>query len=214
MSVLTACTDDGPLRPEIAESWHRVVSAGLRPDTQLDRVPVADVDPTSRLLVAANPVLDELVTQLEFTSLCLVLADRDCHIVSMRFADAGLRSALEQIGAVPGGLYSEEISGTNSVATPYETHRGLLVNGEEHFLEPLKKFSCYGQPIHHPVTRRLEGVLDITGAMPQANPLFVPFVQRAVRDIEDRLLEGSPRPQQLLLAAFQHAARQIGRVHV
>lgn len=208
MSVLTACTDDGPLRPEIAESWHRVVSAGLRPDSQLDRVPITDFDPTSRLLVAANPVLDELVTQLEYTSLCLVLADRDCHIVSMRFADEGLRSALEQIGAVPGGLYSEEISGTNSVATPYETHRGLLVNGEEHFLEPLKKFSCYGQPIHHPVTRRLEGVLDITGAMPQANPLFVPFVQRAVRDIEDRLLEGSPRRQQLLLAAFQHAARQ------
>lgn len=201
-------TDDGPLRPEIARSWQRVASAGLRPDTQLDRVPVTDFDETSRLMVAANPVLDELSVELENTALCLVLADRDCRIVGVRFADSGLENALEQIGAVPGSIYSEDISGTNSVATSHETCRGLLVNGGEHFLEPLKKFSCYGHPIRHPVTRRLEGVLDITGAMPRANPLFVPFVQRAVRDIEQRLLEGSPRGQQLLLAAFQNACKQ------
>ncbi|MPY77812.1 MAG: hypothetical protein GEV04_04825 [Actinophytocola sp.] len=200
--------DDIPLRPEIAESWHRVTNVGLRPDASLDRVPVTDFDSTSRLMVAAKPVLDELLTQLEYTSLCLVLADRDCRIVGMRFADSRLEGALEQIGAVPGGMYSEEISGTNSVATPYETHRGLLVNGDEHFLEPLKKFSCYGHPIRHPVTGRLEGVLDITEAGPTANPLFVPFVQRAVRDIEDRLLECSPRGERFLLAAFQSAAKQ------
>lgn len=201
-------TKDGSLRPEIALSWQRVTSAGLRPNTLLDRVPVTDFDETSRLMVAANPVLDELSVELTNTALCLILADRDCRIVGVRFADSGLETAIEQIGAVPGSIYSEDISGTNSVATPHETRRGLLVNGEEHFLEPLKKFSCYGHPIRHPVTRRLEGVLDITGIMPRANPLFVPFVQRAVRDIEQRLLEGSPRGQQLLLAAFQNAAKQ------
>ncbi len=185
-----------------------MVDAGLAPDASLDRVPITDFDRTSRLIVAARPVLDELQTQLEYSSLCLILADRDCRIVDMRFADTCLGGALEQIGVVPGSIYSEEISGTNSVATPHETHRGLLVNGEEHFLEPLKKFSCYGHPIRHPVTGRLEGVLDITEAGPTANPLFVPFVQRAVRDIEERLLECSPRGERFLLAAFQSAAKR------
>ncbi|WP_051399753.1 sigma-54-dependent Fis family transcriptional regulator [Haloechinothrix halophila] len=199
---------DDPPRPEIAESWRRAAGAGLTPEATPDRVSVSDFDRTSKLMVAANPVLDELLPQLEYASLCLILADRHCRIVGTRFAESGLEGALERIGAVPGSTYSEEISGTNSVATPYETRRGLLVNGEEHYLESLKKFSCYGHPIHHPITRRLEGVLDITGAMPQANPLFVPFVRRAVRDIEQRLLEGAPRGEQFLLAAFQNAAKQ------
>lgn len=205
---------DGALPPEIAASWRRVAEAGLAPDKKLDRLPVSEVDRTSKLMVAAAPVLDDLVIQLHDTSLCLALANRDCRLIDMRFTDPRVEYALEQIGAVPGSTYSEDISGTNSIATPFETRGPLLVNGEEHFLESLKKFSCFGQPILHPVTRRLEGVLDITGVMPKANPLFVPFIQRAVRDIEHRLLEGSRRSEQFLLAAFQHSGKQRSRAVV
>lgn len=187
---------------------------GLAPDTKIDRLPVADIDRTSKLMVAAAPVLEELTTQLTDTALCLALANRDCRIIDLRFTDRRVEHELEQISAVPGSKYTEDISGTNSVSTPYETRRGILVNGPEHFLESLKKFSCYGEPILHPVTRRVEGVLDITGIMPQANPLFVPFVQRAVRDIEHRLREGSRLSEQFLLAAFQSAAQHRSRAVV
>ncbi|MGH3452194.1 MAG: sigma-54-dependent Fis family transcriptional regulator [Haloechinothrix sp.] len=200
--------DDAP-RPEIAQSWHRVRLAGLAPDTRIDRLAITDVDRTSRLMVAAGPVLDEMTEQLADTTLCLALADRDCRIIDMRFTDRRVELALEEISAVPGSRYTEDVSGTNSVSTPYETRSGIAVNGNEHFLEPLKKFSCYGQPILHPVTRRIEGVLDITGVMAMANPLFAPFVQRGVRDIERRLLEGSRSSEQYLLAAFQATAAQL-----
>ncbi len=202
---------DDPPRPEIAASWRRARMSGLAPDTKIDRLTVTDIDRTSRLMVAAAPVLDEMIIQLEGTTLCLALADRDCRIIDLRFTDRRVELALEEISAVPGSRYNEAISGTNSVATPYETRRGVTVNGDEHFLESLKKFSCYGQPILHPVTRRLEGVLDITGIMPTANPLFAPFVQRAVRDIERRLLTGSRETEQYLLAAFQSAAQHRSR---
>lgn len=205
---------DSRLRPEIAESWRRVSRSGLAPDTKIDRLSVADFDRTSKLMVAAAPVLDELTLQLEDTALCLALADRECRIIDIRFTDRRVEHELDAISAVPGSTYSERISGTNSVATPFETRRGILVNGDEHFLESLKKFSCYGQPILHPVTRRIEGVLDITGIMPKANPLFAPFVQRAVNDIERRLYEGSRKSEQFLLAAFQAAAQQRSRAVV
>ncbi|MQA63958.1 MAG: hypothetical protein GEU86_21400 [Actinophytocola sp.] len=207
-------TGSSPLRPDIAESWHRVARVGLAPDTKLDRVQVIDVDHASKLMVAATPVLDELVTQLQDTALCVALADRHSVIIDTRFTDRRVASALERIGVVLGSTYSEEISGTNSIATPYKTHRGLLVHGEEHFLESLKKFSCYGLPIRHPVTRRIEGVLDITGIMPRANPLFVPLIKHAVQDIEQRLFEGSRRSEQVLLTAFQNAAKQRSRAVV
>lgn len=202
------------LRPEIAASWQRAKIAGLNPDSPLDRVSVADIDWRSRLMVAAKPILDELTVQLADTALCLALADHECRIVDLRFTDRKVGDALEQISAIPGSKYTEDTSGTNSVATPFETRRSVLVNGGEHYLESLKAFSCYGQPILHPVTRRLEGVLDITGVMPQANPLFAPFVQRAVRDIEHRLLNGSSRSEQYLLAAFQAAAQRSRAVVV
>ncbi|MGH3712941.1 MAG: sigma-54-dependent Fis family transcriptional regulator [Micromonosporaceae bacterium] len=205
---------DAPARPEIAASWHRARRAGLAPQDRIDGLPVADVDRTSRLMVAAKPVLDEMTVQLVDTTLCLALADRDCQIIDVRFTDRRVEQVLEQVGAVPGRRVPEEVSGTNSLATTYETGSGLLVNGAEHFLESLRQFSCYGHPIRHPVTRRLEGVLDITGVMPTANPLFVPFVRWAVRDVEQRLLEGSRQSEQHLLAAFRAAAQHRHRAVV
>lgn len=79
-------------------------------------------------MVAATPVLDELVVHLEDTSLCLVLADHDSLHIDTRFTDRRVVSAIERIGAVPGSTYSEEVSGTNSIATPYKTRQGLLVH--------------------------------------------------------------------------------------
>lgn len=192
--------------PDIAASWLRVRSAGLRPDTPLDRAPFGDFDRRSRLRLAATPVLDELRVQLEDTKLCLLMADHDCRIIDRRFTDSRVETVLNRIGVVPGVHFAEEVSGTNSVATSYETRGPVFVNGQQHFLEPLKQFSCYGHPIRNPVTRRVEGVLDITGIMQSAHPLFAPLVQHAVRDIEQRLLGGSRAAERHLLAAFRSAA--------
>lgn len=199
------------LRPEIAASWQRVEMTGLRPDAPIDRLAVSDVETETPLTVAATPVLDELMAELADTGLCLALADRNARIIDLRYTDERVAQALQQISAVPGSRYTEDVSGTNSVATPFETRHGITVNGTEHYLDRLKQFSCYGHPIRHPVTRRIEGVLDITGMMPRADPLFGPFVRRAVADIERRLLDGSSRQQQYLLAAFQSAAQQRSR---
>lgn len=205
---------DTPARPDIAASWQRAQMAGLRPESTLNDVTIVEVDRRSRLMAAAAPVLDRMTEQLSDTALGLALADNECRIVDLRFTDRRVGDALEQIRAVAGSHYTEEVSGTNSVATTFETRQGLVVNGAEHYLEVLKQFSCYGQPIRHPVTRRLEGVLDITGIMPAANPMFVPFVKSAVSEIEHRLLDGAARSEQHLLAVFQAAARRGPRAVV
>ncbi|MEU3272380.1 helix-turn-helix domain-containing protein [Saccharomonospora sp. NPDC006951] len=193
------------LRPEIAQSWRRAELSGLKPTSPADRLAVRDVDLRSRLLRAATPVLDETARHLEGTGLCLVLADRDCRIVARRFGSTSVERVLDSVSAVPGCLFTEETSGTNSLATPFETRRGVAVHGDEHYLDALKRFTCYGHPIVHPATRRLEGVLDITGPVDATNPLLAPFLVHAVSDIERRLVDGSNQAQQRLLAAFQAA---------
>ncbi|GAA1241449.1 transcriptional regulator MimR [Prauserella halophila] len=203
------------LRAEIAQSWRRAELAGLKPDSPTDRIAgadVADIDTRSRLLRAADPVLDEISRHLRDARLLVLLADRDCRIVARRYGDKSLERALDAVSAVPGCRFSEEVSGTNSLATPYEVRRGMAVHGDEHFLDVLKPFTCYGHPITNPATGRLEGVLDITGLVEDANPLLAPFLLQAVTDIERRLLDGSNLAQQRLLAAFQAAQHRSSAV--
>ncbi|RKT88799.1 Transcriptional regulator of acetoin/glycerol metabolism [Saccharopolyspora antimicrobica] len=201
-------------RAEIESSWRRASMSGLRPEAALDRLSIGEFDPRSRLLVATTPVLDELTDRLAGTTFCIALADSTGRIVDRRFTDPRTERALDRISAVPGAQFTEENAGTNALGTPLEIMRGVTVHGREHFVEALKVFSCYGHPIRNPVTRRIEGVLDITGVGPEANPLFAPLMQRAVEDIEQRLWEGARQAERRLLQAFQHAAQRRCRALV
>ncbi|WP_116115093.1 sigma-54-dependent Fis family transcriptional regulator [Amycolatopsis ruanii] len=198
--------EDAALRPEIASSWRRAELSGLRPDAAVDRLTVEDIDRRSRLVLAAEPVLDQASRELAGTAFGLVLADRDAWIVDRRFGERHLEATFDRIGVVPGTRFTEENTGTNSIATVFELRQGLAVHGHEHFIDSFKPFACYGHPITHPVTRRLEGVLDITCLAGHANPLLGPFLRRAVADIEQRLLAGSRAAEQRMLAAYQAAA--------
>lgn len=172
---------------------------------------MADVDTAGRLMAAAQPVLAEMAGQLTGTRFCFVLADRDARILH-RWADtAAIERAMDDISAVPGTRYAEESVGTNAIGTPVELRHGIVVHGEEHFNEQLKGFSCYGHPIQHPLTRRVEGVLDITGITADANPMLAPFLVRAVRDIEQRLAEGARVSDRRLLEAFHQVTQR--RIH-
>ena len=198
------------LRPEIALSWKRSRLSGLDPGRLPAPTLLDPSDASGRLLHAARPVLDELGAHLAGTGCCILLVDRDCRVVDRLFDSDRLQRAMEGIGVLSGVELSEETFGTNALGTPFEVRRGLVVHGEEHYLEPLKDFSCYGHPLVHPVTRRIEGILDITAVGKTANPLFAPLVARAARDIEARLLEGARESDRRVVDAFQRAARRRG----
>jgi len=189
----------------IALSWKRAALCGLDPGAPVDNFSVEEVDRRSRLAVAAAPVLDEMARELDGTGFSVILADRSAKLVDLRFGDRSLQPRMEKVGAVQGRVFSEETTGTNSIATTYEIRTGVAVHGEEHFIESLKKFSCYGHPIIHPATRRLEGVLDITCLAEHENSLLAPFLLRAARQIESRLLAGAREAEQRILAGFQTA---------
>ncbi|MQA10879.1 MAG: hypothetical protein GEU98_20450 [Pseudonocardiaceae bacterium] len=208
----TTREDRRQLRSVVAESWRRSELSGLHPDAATDRLEMHDVDRGGRLVRAATPALDEMARHLDDTNFCVMLADRDGHIVDRRFAERSVERALDGVSAVPGCRFVEESSGTNSIATPLEIRRGITVSGAEHYLEGLKKFTCYGHPIFHPATERLEGVLDITGLSGEESALLAPFVVHAVADIEQRLIAGSKRAEQRLLAAFQSARHRAAAV--
>ncbi|MFF0815713.1 sigma-54-dependent Fis family transcriptional regulator [Rhodococcus sp. NPDC003318] len=196
------------IRPEIALSWKRSALSGVDPGREFDATPADDLDLTGRLLRAARPVLDEVGIQIAGTELCVLLADPDCRIVASVFDNPAVARRMERLGAIVGSRFGEDRAGTNALGTPLEVRRGVAVNGPEHYLEQFKELSCYGHPIIHPVTRRVEGILDLTCIAPQVNSLFAPFLQRAAADIERRLLEGSRASEQRLVDAFHRVSPQ------
>ena len=194
-----------PSRPVIEQSWQRVAKIGLDPSAPVDNFSVEDVDRRSRLMVAAAPVLDDVARELEGTGFSVVLADQCARLVDLRFGNREVRTRMERLGAVRGRRFREEDTGTNSIATTFELRSGVAVRGEEHFIDKLKGLSCYGHPIRHPVTKRLAGVLDISCLAADDNSLLAPFLVRAVRQIEERLLAGAQEAERRILAEFQTA---------
>ncbi|GAA2867585.1 helix-turn-helix domain-containing protein [Pseudonocardia halophobica] len=193
------------LRPEIAQSWHRIESCGLDPAACIDVGAVVEPDPGTRLRRAAGPVLTALEGHLRGSRFALVLADRETRLVDIRFGSPELEPVLQSVGVVPGQLFTEQVSGTNSVATVAELRRGIAVVGAEHYLESLKRFACYGVPIRDPLTGRHAGVLDITCLTADASPLLRPFLLGAAQQIADGMLAEARGSHRRVLAAFEAA---------
>lgn len=208
MSIDASDSGQDPHRPEIAMAWRRAELNGLDPGMGVRETTMADVEKRSSLSTAAGPILDALVADLADTRFSVLLADRTSRIIDRRVDDPTVARALDRVLAIPGFQYLEEISGTNSLATAFELRRPVSVTGDEHFLEALRYFCCYGAPIIHPVTHRLEGVLDVSGPVADATALLGPFLLRAAKDIEERLLEGARVAEKQLLAEFQARGNQ------
>jgi sigma-54 dependent transcriptional regulator, acetoin dehydrogenase operon transcriptional activator AcoR len=195
-------------RSVIADSWRRSQLSGLSPSSTVDALKADEYDTASRLLRAADPILDKMAAALDGWDYCVMLADRDARIVATRWGRAHMRRVFELIGeALHGTLFREETTGTNAIATSYELRRAVAVHGDEHFIGQLRGLSCYGQPIIDPYTRRLEGVLDVTCLAGEQNPLLAPYVRNAAAEVEQRLLEGRSQNERALLAALR---RELG----
>ncbi|UQX12705.1 hypothetical protein [Candidatus Mycobacterium methanotrophicum] len=190
------------MRPEIALSWRRSMLSGLKPDAPLNPEP-ADFENDSPLLRSARPVLDEMADEIAGTGVSVLLTDRDCRLVRRVVDGSQVRRRMDRLGFLDGSQFSEDVVGTSGLGTPAEVRQSIMVNGAEHYAEQFKSLSCYGHPIFHPATGRFEGILDLTVEAPEVNPLVVPFINRAVHDVEHRLVVGSRASQERLVNAFE-----------
>ncbi|MGD9526485.1 sigma-54-dependent Fis family transcriptional regulator [Pseudonocardia sp.] len=161
------------LRGLIRHSWVRSRMSAVGPE-RLD-IPFLGTDARSeRLCRAAEPVLGRFAQQLGGTQVSIVLADPHARVVGRW---AGDRSALRRLSAVSieeGFVLGEEVAGTNGIGTALEELAPVLIHGAEHFVEELQRLVCAGVPVRNPLTRRLEGVLNLACPTADANGLLLP----------------------------------------
>jgi len=200
--------DESPsaVRPEIYASWRRSALLGAQPD--IPALPFrAEIDREDALNVAARPVLDRLADRLDRTRTAMLLADREARITMRWVGDPALLRIMDRTDSAPGFVLREEVCGTNGLGSVLEESRPLSVVGPEHFADRFQEYACYGAPIRHPVSGRLEGVLTFVSPATEASPVMLTFIEETAACIQERMLTTGSRRERLLLDAFVTAER-------
>jgi DNA-binding CsgD family transcriptional regulator len=197
---------DGTVRAEIAASWRRSVGHGLVPH-RLTVPYQAEVD-GGRLERAARPVADQLSEDLAGTGVSLVLSDEQALIIDRRVPDRDMRPVFDRIPLAPGCRFGEESIGTNALGMALRQESPALVAGEEHFTDTLASLMCSAAPVIDPATGRMLGAVGLTTGAQADSSLMVPFVRRAGREVEQRLVEGISVADRVLFEHFLRARRR------
>lgn len=114
--------------------------------------------------------------------------------------DRTLRSLTGEMGFVPGADWSERAVGTAAPGTALALDRSVQIRGAEHFNRLVQPWSCTAAPVHDPETRKLLGVIDVTGGDPAASAQAQLLVDATARAVEG----------ELLLARLRHRASGPG----
>jgi DNA-binding CsgD family transcriptional regulator len=166
------------------------------------------VDTAGLLTQAARPVLDQLMADLAAVRVAVVLADGAGHVMERRSADRWLSALLDHTQLSPGFVYAEEAVGTNAIGTALVRRRPATVDGAEHFADALTRLAGAASPISDPRRGNVIGVIGLMAPAADANPLMVPLVTRAAREIEQRLLDVAGVSERLMLQRFLRERRR------
>jgi len=178
----------GRLRQDILSSWKRSLLAGLTPE-RFEVPYVTDLDEDGPLAWTAAPVMARLAEELEGTGIGILLADSRGHIISRRSGERHVLRLLDQVELAPGSHYDEDHVGTNAIGTAVALARPSVVAGPEHFADALGKMACAASPLTD-AHGQLIGVLDLTCAARDFNPLMLPLAKHAVAEITAKLAAG------------------------
>src|SRR5579875_137645 len=199
------------VREPILASWRRSQDWDVAAD-HIDLRYTRDPDPETMLVRSADPVLRHLHEQLDGQPISIVLTDASGLVLSRLTADHDLERHLDGVKLAPGFSYSEEYVGTNGIGTALEAGRPTHVFGHEHYAERLEGLACAGVPIHHPISGKTIGVIDLTCWRKNADPLLIALVKSTAGQITQSILNNTSGREFTLLGEYVRACRRTGGI--
>ncbi len=203
--------NSGVVRDVILASWQRSRQCAV----PADRVEVPyfhNLNLDTPLIHSTEPVLRRLGEQLDGQPISLILTDPTGAVLSQRTGDPDLQRHLERVHLAPGFSYGEQFVGTNGIGTALEGGGPMHVFGHEHYAENLENLACAGIPIHHPVSGKTIGVIDLTCWSKDAGKLLVALARSAAEQIQQALLTTSSIRDLELFQAYLQACQHTSDV--
>ncbi len=185
-------SSDGLERRVVHESWERARRRALDPEHLLPTLEVAeDVLADFRLAHPLAPVLPVirklLVRDAEGSGLLVAVGDEMGRLLWVEGDSAAKRRA-EDMRFVEGAGWSEQRVGTSAPGTALELDHGIQIHDSEHFNRLVHGWSCTAVPVHDPETRRILGVIDITGDARAVDPHTLPLIEATAAAAEAELM--------------------------
>ncbi len=199
------------VRPTILASWQRSRDLNVAADKiELPYLRNTDVD--TELTRSAEGVLRRLHDQLDGQAVSIILTDPSGVVLSRRTADAELERHLDGVMLARGFSYNEQFVGTNGIGTALEAGTATHVFGHEHYAEHLEALACAGVPIHHPITGRTVGAVDLTCWRKDAEPLLVTIAKSTADQIQQALLADAGMHEMELFQAYRRTCRRMAGI--
>ncbi len=195
------------VREPILASWWRSRQWNV-PADKIELAYVRDPNLDTPLTRSAMPVLRHLREHLDGQPISLILTDPSGVVLSRLTADHDLERHLDGVKLAPGFSYAEESVGTNGIGTALEGGQPAHVFGSEHYAEHLEDLACAGVPIHHPISGKVVGAVDLTCWRKDADPLLIALVKTTADQITQALLNDSSAQELELLQDYLRACRR------
>jgi transcriptional regulator of acetoin/glycerol metabolism len=209
---LTAeAVDPNQVRDAILASWWRSRRWKVAAD-QIDLSYMRDPDLDTPLSRSAMPVLRHLREHLDGQPISIILTDPAGLVLARLDAGRDLDTYLDQVKLAPGFSYAEEFVGTNGIGTALEGGRPMQVFGHEHYAENLENLACAGVPIHHPITGKTVGAVDLTCWRRDADPLLLALAKTTAGQIQQALLTDTGIRELELLQEYLRTCRRTAGI--
>jgi transcriptional regulator of acetoin/glycerol metabolism len=200
--------DHGP--EEMSLSWQRCVtehqldaSGGSAPNILTQREIESRRGSFKAVLLNAQEEIDRLYAIVRQAGYVVLLCDTEGIVLHYR----GNQTMAEQFkywGLWLGGVWSEQIEGTNGIGTCVVERRPISVHRDQHFKSRHAGLSCAGAPVFD-ASCRLVAVLDCSSIDPRlsdhAHALTLAATITAAREIEERLFREAFHQSWIVAAA-------------
>jgi AraC-like DNA-binding protein len=185
---------------EVADSWKRC-TAGYHLNPNSPSVPNilteselrVSREPVSTVISHAQEELDRLYAILREAGYVILLCDSEGIAVHHR-GNPSQAEEFKRWGIWLGGVWSEEVEGTNGIGTCITEQRPVVVHRGQHYRTRHTQLSCSGAPVFD-AHGKLVSVLDASSFNPEASDqshaLALAAVKVSARAIEERLFRES-----------------------
>jgi transcriptional regulator of acetoin/glycerol metabolism len=194
----------------VSSSWQRSAKKyGLDPiDSKAPRIltPVELKDfcePLDKLIYIAQEEIDQLYEVVREAGYTVLFCDSSGVAVAHRGEHTRARE-FQHWGTWLGGVWSEEVEGTNGIGTCIVDERPVTVHRSQHFRSRHINLSCSGAPVFG-VDGRLIAVLDVSAIDPElserAHALTGALTVRSAHAIEERYFREQFRREWIVAVA-------------
>ena len=199
-------------RGEFSASWERSIRKyGLDPAAEpvprvLTSVELREqLEPVEALIRSASGEIDRFYNAMRVAGYAVLLSNSNGVAVDLR-GEVMPATHLKDLGSCVGGVWSEEVHGTNGIGTCVAEERPITVHRTQHFRSRHTHLSCSGAPIFG-LDGRLMAVLDVSSVDPRlserAHALTGTLTTAATRAIEERFFREQFRHQWVVATSSQ-----------